>query len=118
MKIVPNSDILFTQKLITNRLPGHLEKLASECGRMGVRIVLPRTVLLEVERRQTQLMEGEITSLERAFATLRNAGVGFENKQASELFALPDLTQLFRTAGAEVSIEQPGVDDFNESHRR
>lgn len=118
MRVVINSDILFTQKLIAGRLPSHLEKLATECAKADAVIVLPRTALLEVERRQRQLMEGEIAAVERAFTTLRNAGVGFEEKESSKLFALPDLVELFRGLGAKVSIEEPLIEDFSDAHRR
>src|SRR5438270_9994886 len=107
MKVILNSDILFTQRLITHSLPGHLERLASECARLGAGIVLPQTALLEFERRQNQLIESEIASVEKAFATLRSAGIGFEDKEASALFSLPDLAELFRQAGATVTIEIP-----------
>ncbi len=118
MKVVVNSDILFTQKLITARLPLHLEKLATECARVDAVIVLPRTALFEVERRQRQLMEGEIAAVERAFTTLRSAGVGFEEKESAKLFALPDLAELFRSIGARVAVEEPLLEDYNDAHRR
>ncbi len=118
MKIVLNSDILFTQRLLTGSLPSHLEKLATECARAGVVIVLPLTALLEVERRQNQLMEGEIASVERAFTTLKNAGVSFEEKESSKLFALPDLPEIIRAVGAKVEVEEPQLEDFADAHHR
>lgn len=118
MRVVLNSDILFTQKLIGTSLPPHLEKLAAECVRMDAVIVLPLTALLEVERRQKQLMEGEIASVERAFTTLRNAGIEFEERESSKLFTLPNLTDLFRNIGAKVAVEEPDLEDFADAHRR
>src|SRR2546421_12620390 len=115
MKVILNSDILFTRKLISKSLPMHLQKLASECARMDAVIILPRTALLEVERHQRQLMETEISSLEKAFAALRSAGVGFEEKEASSLFGLPDVSRLFRAVGARVEIEEPGIEDFEDA---
>ena len=118
MRIVVNSDILFTQKLVTTDLPSHLQKLPVECARVGAVIVLPRTALLEVERRQKQLMETEISTLERAYNTLRNAGVNFEERQSGELFSLPDFAELFRSAGAKVVVQEPLLEDFDDAHRR
>lgn len=118
MRIVVNSDILFTQRLVITDLPPHLQKLAVECGKVGAVIVLPQTALLEVERRQRQLMETEISAVERAYNTLRNVGVNLEERQSSEFFSLPDFAELFRSAGAKVVVEVPLLEDFSDAHRR
>lgn len=118
MRIVLNSDILFTQRLITTTLPARLRKLAAECARLGAVIVLPRTALFEVDRQQQENLKKEITAVESAYNTLRNAGLGFEERESSELFVLPDIAELFRGTGVKVEVAEPLLEDFDDAHRR
>jgi hypothetical protein len=117
VRIILNSDILYTQKLLTN-LPQRLQKLATECARLGAILVLPRTALFEVDRQQQENMKKEITAVEGACNTLRNAGLAFEERELSELFVLPDIGELFRGTGVKVEVPEPSLDDFNDAHRR
>jgi hypothetical protein len=118
MRIILNSDILFTQSLITKSLPARWRKLATEAARLGAVIVLPRTALFEVDRQQQENLKKEINAVESAYNTLRNAGLGFEERELSELFALPDIAQLFRETGVKVEVAEPLLDDFHDAHRR
>lgn len=62
--------------------------------------------------------EKSIADVEQAYETLRNVGLQFEERNAAELFSLPDLVELFRNCGAKVEIEEPTLDDFNDANRR
>jgi hypothetical protein len=118
MRVILNSDVLFTSRLIRGRLPGHIERFAKECGRLGTAIVLPRTVILEVERRQEELVEEERANLEAAYATLKRAGVEFEHVAADKLFVQPDVAALLTECGVRVEIEEPTLEDYTEAERR
>lgn len=118
MRIVLNSDILYTNWRLRTGLPPPLEKLAVECSKIGAVIVLPRTALLEMERHQTELMESEIRVVEKAYNKLRSLGIAFEEREAAGLFELPDVAELFRVTGAKVEIEEPLLEDFHDAHRR
>jgi len=116
MRIIVNSDILYTGKL--TKLPHHLQQFAEECGKTGAIIVLPRTTVLEVEKRQRDLMNKSMAEVESAYETLQDAGVQFERREVTELFDLPDIVELFRSCGATVEVEEPTLEDFIDAHRR
>lgn len=118
MRVLLNSDILHTQELIHQCLPKHLEQFARECARAGATVVFPRTVLLEVERRQLGLLDTACAQLGEAYKTLRHAGVEFTEVQASDVYAMPDLPLLFGKCGVTVEIEDPTIEDYTEAQRR
>ncbi len=118
MRIILNSDLMFTSKLIRARLPSRLRELATECARTGVVIAMLRTTLLEVERRQTELVTEAVSELERAYSALKEAEISFEEKNSSEVFSLPDVVELFKQLGVKVEIVEPTLDDYHDAHRR
>ncbi len=109
MHILINSDILFTSKLVSGHLPSHLDAFARECDKANAVVVLTRTVLLEVERRQQQLVDESVAKVENAYAILRNAGVPFEERSPAEMFSLPDFAELFRQTGVRIEIEEASL---------
>ncbi len=118
MKIILNSDVMFTSKLIRARLPSRLHDLATECARTGVVIAIPRTTLLEVERRQKELVTEAISELERAYNALKEAEISFEEKNSSEVFSVPDVVELFKHLGVKVEIVEPTLEDYHDAHLR
>jgi hypothetical protein len=118
VRFLLNSDILYTTRLVRDRLPGHLERFARECARVGATIVFPRTALLEVERRQSELIGTEREALEGAYAVLRDAKVGFAQTDPATVFVTPNVPQLFADCGATVEIADPIFEDYVEAERR
>lgn len=118
MKVVVNSDIVFHAKLIRDRLGAPTEKLLAACRAGGHTLIVPRTVLLELERMQDQAREAEIKRLKDAYGTLDQHRVEYQKKPPEELIRKPDLIALMRASGAAVEIEEATLDDFNDAQKR
>jgi len=118
MKIILNSDILWTSFLIKANLPKGLSDLIKECEKSEHIIIIPRTALLEFNRQQLEYVELETTKLIRAYQLLSQYNVPHEPIDPSRLIVKPDLVELIKKLGAEVIVESPTIDDFEKAHER
>jgi hypothetical protein len=117
MKIILNSDVLWTKFLIKTSLSS-LDNLIHECRRSGHVVIIPQTTLLEFDRQQLEYVEIEINRLKRAYELLDQYKVSHETPEPSSLIAKPDLVELIKKLGAEVIVETPTLGDFEEAHKR
>ena len=117
MKIVLNSDILYTTYLM-QELPADIDELCKACERTHVPIVLPSTVILEAERNQTVQAKALLRKLEDSATLLKRYGVEVQGVAFTQLVKAPNLHDLMTATGATVEISEPSVEDFREAHRR
>jgi hypothetical protein len=118
MKIILNSDVLRTGSLIKDRLPGNWLALFDECKKKGYPIIIPQTVALEFDRLQSKHGKAEIKRLNDAYRVLDEYHVRHDPIDPSGLILKPDIVELIRKLGAEVTVENPTYDDFVEAHKR
>ncbi|MDD1748641.1 MAG: PIN domain-containing protein [Methanothrix sp.] len=118
MKIIINSDILYTGSLIKNKVPDHWGALLVECRKSGHSIIIPQTVLLEFDRQQSEYVRLETKRLKEAYALLDMYKIPHTTTEPSALVSKPDLIKLIKDFGVEVIVEEPSYDDFKEAHKR
>jgi hypothetical protein len=118
MRVVLNSDVLFHQALVRERLSqGHVAFF--EACKVGQHeVVVPLTSKLEFDRYQAQRRRETISSIRQAYGKLRRYEVPFEERDADELVPQPDLVELIKALGAEVNVVEPTDEELREAHRR
>jgi hypothetical protein len=118
MKIIINSDILWTSSLIRKDLTKSLQDLLKECKEKGHNIIIPQTALFEFNRLQLEYVELEISKLKSAYELLGKYDVPYKLIEPSRLILKPDLIELIKKLGVEVIVENPTLDDFVKAHER
>ncbi|MDQ2078475.1 hypothetical protein, partial [Marinimicrobium sp. ABcell2] len=78
MKIIFNSDLLYADSFIKDRLPRHLHNFLVECKEHGHEIIIPETTLLEFDRKQSVFLQKEMSEIESAKEKLSLYGVEVE----------------------------------------
>ena len=117
MKVLLNSDVAYSQRL-QSELPRNLSALAKACQERDFEINLPLTTVLEFERQQLAIVQGEREALTSAGATLDKYRIHHEDFNVNELIRTRSLDDLFRNAGVKVQVISPTIEDFNDAHRR
>jgi hypothetical protein len=118
MKILFNSDLLFSTSLIKDKLPRQVSEFLLACRNMGHEIVIPLTTLFEFKKKQSEFVNMEIATLNSAGNKLTEYGINVEKYQASDLVKLPDLIQLIKDVGLSCDLEEPTKNDYENAHRK
>lgn len=118
MRIILNSDVLYTKRLLATGLPAHLDRFCRDAAGAGAALVLPRTALLEGERHQQELAEQEIAAINNAVIALERWRVEVPAVDAERLVTSGNLVDMLRDTGIQVEVEEPLLDDYREAERR
>lgn len=113
-----NSDVLFAKRLISTKLPRHIEQFFRDAKEAGAVLVIPRTTLLEYERIQSERSEELALDIENAAGLLTRLGVAIPKVDAAALAKAGDLPTLAHAAGITVEIEAPVLEDYQDAERR
>jgi hypothetical protein len=109
---------LYSSRPLSTGLPGHIKEFCKKASNVGAIIVLPRTVLLEIERLQIDLHRQTAAELEKAAKLLRAHGIRVPEFAASE-FAKPcDIAELIRQTGIRVEEVDANLDDYRDAEYR
>lgn len=95
MNIIFNSDLLYADSFIKDRLPRHLHNFLVECKEHGHEIIIPETTLLEFNRKQASFLQKEVSEIEAAKEKLSLYGVDVE-LDIAKLVSKPDLLELIQ----------------------
>jgi hypothetical protein len=106
MLIIANSDILYTNGFVHERLHQEWNRFADGCRSVDAELVIPRTALYEIELRQQELYEKEVDSIATACGLLRRYGVDLAMREPTDLIKMPDIVDLFCKAGVKARIEE------------
>lgn len=118
MKILINSDFLFSTSLIKDKLPRQISEFLLACKNRGHEIVMPLTTLLEFNRKQNEFVNKEIATLNDAGKKLTEYGINVEKYHSSDLVKPPDLIQLIKDVGVSCNLERPTNNDYENAHRK
>ena len=118
MKVIVNSDILYSGTLLTRRLPERVERLFRASAEVGAGILVTRTILLEFERQQERCAQDARTKLDNACAILEEFGVPFTRSSPDEVIKPRGLSDFVADLGLELEIEEPTLEDFQSAHKR
>jgi len=118
MLVILNSDILYTNAFVHNRLHQNWRAFAEGCLSINAELVFPRTALYEIELRQKELYEMEKSNIENASKLLQKYGIQFVAPIPEDLIKTPDLISLFRATGVSVRVENAVLEDFQDAERR
>lgn len=118
VNVLVSSDVLYVGRLVATDLPEELRRLFEACRDRGHRVVLPETTQLEWQRKQAEFVARAQRDLRRAYATLEHHGVAHDSPAPEGLIVEPDLAALIRSVGADVVLEKPALEDFQDAHRR
>jgi hypothetical protein len=70
MRIILNSDVLYSSRLLMTGLPKHIDDFCRKADEFGAILALPKTVLLESQRQQQKLCDEATAQLEEAASLL------------------------------------------------
>ena len=119
MLVILNSDVLFTNEFVHQRLHRNWREFAEGCRDANAAIVFPSTALYEVDLRQQELYKEQIGAIGRASNLLiKKYGMKFEAPNPQDLLKAPDIVQLFKATGVAVRIEHATLADFQDAERR
>ena len=119
MRVVLNSDVLFTGLLNSAAdVPAHIEQFCHEVAAAGGVVVLPNTVLLELERRQAKLASERGAELTRAADQLGRAGIPVPEFDAAVLAKPTPWPELLAAMRIPFEIETPTLADYQDAERR
>lgn len=117
MRVILNSDVLYGD-FSSNGLPVALIRLGEACAEQGHVLVIPTTTLMEIERRQREIVAGQRKVIESARQTLVDQGITVPEFKASDVVADVDVGALLTGLAAEIRVESPSLEDFEDAHTR
>jgi hypothetical protein len=117
MLVILNSDVLYTNYFVHERLHKQWNAFVEGCRSIGAELVFPQTALYEIELRQRELYEAEVAAIEDAARTLHKYGAG-SSIRGEDLIKVPNIVELFRSAGATVHVETATLEDFQDAEKR
>lgn len=117
MRIVLNSDVLYGN-YTRGGVPKAVTQLADACADQGHVLVIPETTLLEVDRKQRDVVRSQRKALEVALTTLDERGV--EHAVVDTTLSIPDVNvrDEFDALPCRVEILSPLLEDFQDAHER
>jgi hypothetical protein len=118
MRILLNSDVLYAKRLVTAKLPNHIEQFCRDAATFGAVVVLPRTALLEWDNQQKELAEDLKEQVRGAATLLQNFHITVPTIAYDSLVTVGDLPRLLSATGVTVEVENPLFDDYAEAERR
>jgi hypothetical protein len=118
MRIILNSDVLHMQRLLTTGLAKHIDAFCRTVAREGAVLVLPRAVVLENERHQSQLWQNMIKDLQDAASKLRQWKIVVPDFDARALVERASLIAVLRDTGATIELEEPTLEDYRDAEHR
>lgn len=117
MRVILNSDIIFQDQLVRD-LPRRIRLLIERIRDHGHEVVLPRTTILEFDRKQLEAVDVARRELRAAFSRLDGFGIQHDTPDLESVVQPPDLVGLVRATGVSVTVEEPTNEDLAEAHRR
>lgn len=117
MRVILNSDVLYGD-FSSNGLPAALTQLGEACADQNHVLVVPTTTLLEIERRQREIVSGQRKAVEAARQTLVDQGVAVPEFETSSVVPDVDVRDLLSELAADVEIESPSHSDYEDAHTR
>ncbi len=118
MLVILNSDVLYTSTFVHGRVHRNWRQFAEGCHKVGARLIIPRTTLLEVNLRQKELADDEKLAIRSAMATFTKYKLPFESVDVDQIVIEPDLIGLFRQTGVSIDAEAATLEDFEDAERR
>ena len=118
MRIILNSDVLHSTRLLTTGLPKHIEEFCRKAAEFGAILALPRTVILESQRQQQKLCDEATAELEAAAALLTQWGVEVAKFSASDLIQRTDVEPALRATSIKVEVHSPTLEDYRDAEQR
>lgn len=117
MRVILNSDVMYGD-FSSNGLPAALVRLGEACAEQRHVLVVPTTTLLEIKRRQRDIVAGQRKNVEAARQTLADQGVRIPEFDSNTVVADVDVRALLEALTAHVEIESPLLADFEDAHTR
>jgi hypothetical protein len=118
MRVVINSDILYSMPIAQDSLPDVIRDAFRAIKGAGGVIVLPRTTLLEYERKQTEVSNGRAQALRQAVGQFQRYGIRVEAIDPDALTRFVPFTDLLRDESIAVEVEDATIEDYREAERR
>lgn len=118
MIVIFNSDVLYADYHVRNRLPPHLDKFLSACAFNGVRILVPETTLYEFRHNQQDKVRNEQAQLIAAIRRLESWGITFDHPSPESLILCQDLMTMVSQTGVDFDILHPTLEDYKSAHFR
>jgi hypothetical protein len=118
LKVILNSDVLINLSYAHGVLPDALHRLCQQCCNLGIAIVVPRTTLLEFNRRRDEHAQQTIRKIIAAYEQLDAFSIGHDTPIPEDLVTRPELLELIAATGVSAELTEPTIDDFNEAHSR
>ena len=118
MRIILNSDVLFSTRLLTTGLPKHIEGFCQKAAEFGAVLALPRTVILENQRQQQKLYEEATAKLEAAATLLTEWGVGVPTFNPADVIRRIDVLTALRATAIKVEVHDPTLEDYRDAEQR
>jgi len=117
-RIVLDSSVIHSQRLVRDELPRHIRVFLRHCADKNIAVAIPETVVLEFTRKQRELVEQEIVGLRDAVRLLESYDVEAPAFDPDTLVTVPDPVILAEKCGVRVLLIKPKDEELREAHRR
>jgi hypothetical protein len=117
VRVILNSDVAYGD-YVRHGLPKALVAVAEACAEHGHILSIPRTALLEIDRRQRELADDTREKVRDAHMLLKSLGVPVDDIDAEVLVTAPEVIDLFRAHCPNVEVLEPSLEDFQSAHER
>lgn len=118
MKIIFDTNQLYADNVIKNKLPNRVSGFLEICKKNGHEIIIPHTTLLEFDRKQNEIVSKERKEIELAAKKLTEYKISVGSFSVDKLIKPPSLISLIKNCGLNCKVEMPTKRDFVNAHRK
>ena len=119
VKVILNSDVIYSKDLRRTGLPTHVVDFLAKCALAGHELVVPETTQIEFEKEQEKARLARISELEKAATVLRQNKVDVPEFSPADLVQSVGLSDLLgQISGLSYAIHEASLGDYKLALRK
>jgi hypothetical protein len=118
MRVILNSDVIISNHTMNEGLSASFTRLCTACVDHGHVVAIPRTALLEFQRKNRELVDGRRRQLANSYRNLDQYGIEHDSIDPAIVIPDIDLESVLSSFGVQFEIVDASYEQFVDAHRR
>jgi hypothetical protein len=118
MRVILNSDVIISNHKLDQGLSASFARLCIACADHGHVVVVPRTALLEFQRKNREIIDGRRRQLINSYGVLDQYGIQHDALDPAAVIPDIDLETHLSSFGVQFEIVDASYEQFVDAHQR